>query len=76
MPTVTCICKECGQHFFMKDQLYTPARSNKFRLSSYPVEPKTWEDWVNHIANNCENCRLKEIPESCQKDFEKLTRQS
>lgn len=76
MPTVTCICQGCGKHYYMKDQLYTPAGRNKFRISKLPEKPKTWEEWICHISCHCENCRLTEIPETCQKDFEKLTRQS
>lgn len=76
MPTVTCMCQKCGKHYYMKDELYTPAKSNKFRLSNVPEKPKTWEEWILHISSNCDECRLKDIPESCQKDFEKLTRQS
>jgi hypothetical protein len=33
---------------------------------------KTWDDWVAHMSTHCEECREKEIPESCMEDYKKL----
>lgn len=71
MPTVLCVCQECGNTFYMKDELYVSGIKNPYKISKKD-KPVTWIDWLEHMAKNCEDCRLKEIPESCLKDLEKL----
>lgn len=71
MPTVLCVCQECGNSFYMKDELYTPGIRNPFKVSKKD-KPTTWDEWLEHLTKHCENCRLKEIPNTCLQDLEKL----
>jgi hypothetical protein len=68
MPTVFCICEKCGDHFYSKDELYLSGIKMRFKITRNTQEPKTWDDWVHHLATNCEKCRLKTVPESCEAD--------
>lgn len=68
MPTVFCICEKCGEHFYSKDELYLSGIKMRFKIARNVQEPKTWDDWVHHLATNCEKCRLKAVPESCEAD--------
>ena len=72
MATVLCVCEECGSTFFLKNELYAPAFKNPYKIPRKDKKPITWDDWLVHLSSNCENCRLKEIPSSCVKDYEKL----
>ena len=69
MPTVTCSCEKCGKIFYSKDELYVPVVKNGYKFSRPEKTLKTWEDWILHIATHCEECRLKEVPESCEADY-------
>jgi len=40
----------------------------RFKIARNNQQPKTWDDWVHHLSTNCENCRLKAVPESCEAD--------
>lgn len=72
MPTVSCICGQCGKIFYSKDELYLPARvKSRMRFSNSSKELRTWEDWLLHMSSNCEDCRIKEIPVKCLEDFNK-----
>jgi len=48
--------------------LYLSGIKMRFKIARNNQEPKTWDDWVHHLATNCEKCRLKTIPESCEAD--------
>lgn len=72
MPAVACVCEKCGISFYAKDEMYIPKVKDYFRVAKKVEEPKTWEDWLMHLASNCENCRMKTPPESCYKDYDKL----
>jgi hypothetical protein len=72
MPTVACYCEQCGQSFFLKDELYLPGLKNRYKFSrAEKKELKTWDDYVSHISVNCEDCRVKEVPKSCLEDYKK-----
>jgi hypothetical protein len=71
MPTVACVCKECGNRFYSKDT-YVPVNKNNIRLNKDISSPKTWEQWVLHSMIYCEDCRLKSIPTSCLQNYEEL----
>ena len=68
MPTVTCHCEDCGNIYYSKDELYLPSMKNGYKFSRKEKTLKTWEDWIIHVSTHCENCRLKEVPESCELD--------
>ena len=68
MPTVTCACDICGKLFYSKDELYLPAMKNGYRFSRKEKTLKTWEDCIIHVSSHCEECRLKDVPESCELD--------
>lgn len=70
MPTVLCICHKCGKQFYAKD-LYSPASSSLYKTFKSDKEPTTWDEWLLHSASFCEDCRMKEIPESCISDYNK-----
>lgn len=72
MPTITAYCEECGDSFFLGDEMYYPMGKRSFRIAKPKRELKTWEDWLIHIASHCEKCRLQDIPEKCQQDYNKL----
>ena len=76
MATVLCICDQCYTSFYCKDELYAPLSKNNFRLAKGKKVPTTWQDWLEHISTNCEECRLKNIPTSCLMDYERLTKNS
>ena len=72
MPTVSCYCEECGNSFYLKDELYMPGLKHRFQFSRPKKEElKTWDDYVKHLSTHCENCRVKEVPESCLEDYKK-----
>lgn len=69
MPTVTCICNECGKHFYTRDTYVPVGRNNIRNLRNKEIlTPKTWEEWVLHCITFCEDCRLKSIPTKCLED--------
>ena len=35
---------------------------------------KTWNDWMIHIMNYCEDCRIQQPPSQCVDDFERLNK--
>ena len=72
MPTVTCYCEKCGQSFYSKDELYLPGLKNRTVFAMNRKQLKTWDDWVAHLSTHCQECREKEIPESCLEDYKKL----
>lgn len=71
MPTVLCLCNECGDHYYSKD-LYGPVAKNLFKSIKKDKVPSTWDEWVIHISTHCEKCRLQNIPTKCLEDYEKL----
>ncbi len=71
MPTILCICQKCGDRFYVKD-LYSPASSNQYKTIKLDKTPVTWDEWLMHVGNFCEKCRIKEVPESCLKDYHRL----
>lgn len=71
MPTVSCICNECGKHFFVKDS-YIPVSKNSMRIEKNSKSPKTWEEWIFHTMSFCEECQIKEIPKNCLEDYQKI----
>ena len=71
MPTVLCICKECSNRFYAKDT-YVPMSKNYTKIEKEIKTPKTWEQWIIHSMMYCEDCRLKAIPSSCIKDYDKI----
>ena len=72
MPTVSCFCEVCGKSFYLKDELYLPGLKHRYQFSRPKKEQlKTWDDYVLHLSTNCEECRIKEIPESCMEDYKK-----
>ena len=72
MPTVLCVCRECGDHFYSKDLTLPLNTRTRVRFVERENELKTWEDWVLHISTHCENCRIKEIPVKCMENLNKL----
>ena len=72
MATVTCICEKCGKRYYGNNELYAPPTRNLFKFSKMVEIPRTWEEWLIHISNNCEDCRLKAIPTKCIEDFNRL----
>jgi hypothetical protein len=70
MPTVACYCENCGNSFYSKEELFMPGLKHRFQFSK-KKELKTWEDYIIHISTNCEECRIKEIPESCLEDYKR-----
>jgi hypothetical protein len=72
MPTVTCYCQNCGDSFYSKDELYLPGLKNRTVFAMNRKQLKTWDDWVAHLSTHCQECREKEIPESCLEDYKKL----
>lgn len=71
MPTVLCICQKCGDRYYSKD-LYSPASSSIYKTIKLDKTPTSWDEWLMHVANFCEKCRIKEIPESCLNDYDRL----
>jgi hypothetical protein len=73
MPAVLCICQECGDHYYGKDELYIPINTRtSMRFTERKTELKTWQDWLIHISSHCENCRIKEIPVKCLENLNKI----
>ncbi len=73
MPTVCCVCDNCGKIFYSKDELYLPAKAqSKMRFANKRQEMTSWEDWLLHCSSNCEDCRLKEVPVKCIENYKKL----
>lgn len=72
MPTVLCVCRECGDHFYAKDLTLPLNTRTRIRFVERENELKTWEDWILHVSTHCENCRLKEIPVKCMENLNKL----
>ena len=55
-----------------KDMILPLTKAFKNLISTGCVkELKTWDDYVMHLSTNCEDCRVKEVPESCLQDYKK-----
>jgi hypothetical protein len=72
MPTIAAYCEECGDSFYLRDEMYYPSGKKTFRVSKPKKELRTWEDWLMHISSHCEKCRLQTVPEKCEQDYNKL----
>ena len=73
MPAVCCVCENCGNIFYAKDEMYIPAHAKtRMRFANSSKEFRTWEDWLLHISSNCPDCRIKEVPVKCMDDYNKL----
>jgi hypothetical protein len=71
MPTSVSYCEECGKSYFLRDEMYIPFKNYRFRFKDIS-KPVTWEDWLVHVSSHCDECRLKEIPDSCWINYLKL----
>lgn len=72
MPTVTCYCENCGKSYYSKEELYLPGLKYRTSFAAKRKQLKTWDDWVAHMSSYCEECREKNIPESCIEDYKRL----
>ena len=72
MPTVSCYCEECGKNFYSKDELFLPGLKYRYQFSRPEKKVlKTWDDYILHISTHCEECRVKDVPESCLEDYKR-----
>ena len=75
MPVVSCICEDCGKSFYLKETYVPMSKRDIFindRSSKKPL--KTWNDWIMHTVNFCEDCRIQAPPSQCVDDFDKLSK--
>ncbi len=72
MPVISAYCQECGDNFYLRDEMYVPFKATRFRLNKEVKDPETWEDWILHISTHCQNCRISVIPEKCWDNYLKL----
>ena len=61
MPKITIsICEQCGNSFTIdlsKCELLPGMHPKIRKQDDLPRPIKTWADWIDHISNNCPNCR-------------------
>jgi hypothetical protein len=75
MPVVSCVCQDCGKSFYSKETYVPMSNRDVFindKKSNRPL--KTWNDWIMHIMNLCEDCRFQNPPSQCVEDYEKLSK--
>ena len=75
MPVVSCVCQDCGKSFYSKETYVPMSRKDIFINERKIKKPlNTWNDWIIHVMNFCENCRIKNTPSQFIEDFEKLSK--
>lgn len=72
MPTISCLCDDCGKSFYMKDEAFVPLSGSGFVKTKSVTNLRTWKDWIMHIQTHCEDCRITVPPSQCVADLEKL----
>jgi len=72
MPTISCLCEDCGKSLYMKDEAFVPLSGSGFVKPKPSTKLLTWKDWIMHIQSHCEDCRITVPPSQCVADLEKL----
>lgn len=69
-----CQCHKCGCTYSLFNEetklLPNMKLANNSKITSKKIL-KSWVDWVEHLATNCPNCRIRLIPPDCLSDYEK-----
>ena len=69
-----CQCDKCGCTYslFKEETKLLPNMklASNGKITSKKIL-KSWVDWVEHIATNCPNCRIRIIPPDCLSDYER-----
>ncbi len=68
-----CRCEKCGNTFSLFNDETKLLPNMKLNSVNGKIVTKkflkTWTDWVEHLANNCPDCRIRVIPPDCLKDY-------
>lgn len=75
MPVVRCACQECGKSFYSKETCVPMSKRDIFTNDKNMRKPlKTWNDWIMHTMNFCNECRIQTPPQQCIDDYERLSK--
>ena len=76
MPKVVlAVCEKCGETFIMNisDIALMPGMRPRLRKQDDKPRPiHTWADWIEHISNNCPDCRFAKPPTGAVEDLERI----
>jgi hypothetical protein len=71
------ICEKCGESFTINldECQLLPGMYPRVRKQDEEARPiRTWVDWIDHISNNCPQCRYPQPPIHAIEDLERFNK--